>query len=157
MLNRGFLAPSPPADEPVTEDSPAVSDLTTLTPLHGRLSAIYAYSFFHLFNEAQQKQVAESFASLLSPQPGSVIFGCQFGMEREGERSETRSSGDVLHFYCHSPASWGRLWEQIFGPGKVRVESRLVDKSYIRQTLLRPGQRDDGRTYLFLEWAVIRI
>ncbi|KAF7367632.1 hypothetical protein MSAN_00826800 [Mycena sanguinolenta] len=75
-VDLAFLKPLPPlgAASQITDSPPSLSFLTTLTPLHGHISAIHVSSVFHLFFEAEQTQLAHSLAGLLSPLPGSLIF-----------------------------------------------------------------------------------
>ncbi|KAF8273973.1 hypothetical protein EI94DRAFT_1794631 [Lactarius quietus] len=81
---------------PFTTNSPPVttvpdlSILTSLNPLHGHISAIYASSFFHLFPEDAQPRVARALAGLLSPVPGSMIFGKQLGLPEAAILWKTR-------------------------------------------------------------------
>ena len=66
-----FLKESPLPTTVPSGPPPQLSELTTLTPLTGRLSAIHASSFFHLFPEDKQFEMAKRLASLLSPEAGS--------------------------------------------------------------------------------------
>ncbi|KAJ3932801.1 MAG: hypothetical protein NXY57DRAFT_1001464 [Lentinula lateritia] len=110
----------------------------SLNPLRGHLSAIHTSAFFHLFNKDEQLLIAKKLASLLSPLPGSVIFGSHRGAAtpQEGERNSTGTL-----FYRHSPESWKEMWERevFWGAGEdgggggdlIRVEAGLTldDKS----------------------------
>ena len=105
---------------------PELRSLTSLTPLQGRVSAIFACAFFHLFDEVKQLQAARQLSSLLSPLPGSAIFGAHSTMLVNGMR------GTSLGFevFCHSPESWKELWDGIvFEKGTISVEVgvKLVD------------------------------
>ena len=55
--------------------SPLVASVTTLTELRGHISAVHASSFFHLFDEEKQFDLAKRIGSLLDLRPGSIIFG----------------------------------------------------------------------------------
>ncbi|KAG9316774.1 hypothetical protein JVU11DRAFT_2837 [Chiua virens] len=81
-LDPAFLSPSASRVElPVDVD---VSTITTLNDLRGKVSAIWAASFFHLFSEKHQRQLAHALGSLLSPEKGSVIFGAHIALPNKG-------------------------------------------------------------------------
>ncbi|KAJ3828479.1 hypothetical protein F5878DRAFT_409002 [Lentinula raphanica] len=107
----------------------------SLNPLRGYLSAIHTSAFFHLFDQAEQILIAKKLASLLSPLPGSIIFGSQIGADvpMEGVRN-----GSGTLFYRHSPDSWKEMWEkEVFG-GKanmIRVEAGISRDSERRETI----------------------
>jgi len=101
---------------------PHLSTLSTLTPLHGRLTSIHASLLFHLFSREEQQQLAHLLGSLLLPQKGSVIFGHQLGSEEEG-------LGKQIGKWAHTPESWRAMMEQTFEnlgwKGGVDVEAEL--------------------------------
>ncbi|KAJ3716033.1 hypothetical protein C8R42DRAFT_588942 [Lentinula raphanica] len=107
----------------------------SLNPLRGYLSAIHTSAFFHLFDQAEQILIAKKLASILSPLPGSIIFGSQIGADvpMEGVRN-----GSGTLFYRHSPDSWKEMWEkEVFG-GKanmIRVEAGISRDSERRETI----------------------
>ena len=86
---------------------------------------IHTSSFFHLFSEEQQLELAQKMAGLLSPVPGSTIFGMHAGLAEKGFSKEgNRRTGGPL--FCHSPDSWKELWNGgIFKKGTVKVEATL--------------------------------
>ena len=121
------LAPSPIPTAAPTEPLPALSSLTTLTPLIGRLSAIHTSAFFHLFPEEKQLELARRVGALLSPEPGSVIFGVHGGLPTKGVRDRKNSHG--IYMFCHSPDSWRELWEtEVFAAGQVKVEAVVIER-----------------------------
>jgi len=124
-----FLEPHAPFYDAPQTGRPDLSSLTSLTPLQGHLSIIHASAFFHLFDEEQQFRLAKSVAGLLSPVPGSMIFGSHGGAERKGKRPENlqRKDGRTSRgMFCHSPESWQELWDgQVFEKGTVKVEAHL--------------------------------
>jgi hypothetical protein len=69
---------------------------------------ISAFSFFHLFDEVGQTELARKLGSLLSRKPGSSIYGAHRGRATAGRAEKTRI-GDI---YCHSPSSWTSLWQE---------------------------------------------
>ncbi|THG92561.1 hypothetical protein EW026_g8377, partial [Hermanssonia centrifuga] len=152
-FNSVFLAPAPVSTSLPDGPVPPLSSLTSLTPLIGRLSVIHASSFFHLFNEELQLQLAKRLGSLLSPEPGSFIFGSHAGLPEGGLRSlNLRGSARVVEMFCHSPESWKELWEkEVFGEGKVKVEAFLTEVQ--RQDL--PDMIIDKR-YIMV-WSATRL
>lgn len=148
------LAIVPPFTQsnPPSSSAPDLKTLTSLNPLHGHVSAIHASSFFHLFREAQQQHLAQALAGLLSPQPGSIIFGQHGALPVKGFRSPDGivKDGDM---FCHSPESWTELWDGgVFAKDIVKVETKLVQ-------IERP-EFDTGpvpRKHYMLTWSVTRI
>ncbi|KAL4254522.1 hypothetical protein ABKN59_003241 [Abortiporus biennis] len=88
---------------------PDISNLKSLNSLHGHISIIHASQFFHLFNEDQQTLLAHKLASLLSPEPGSIIFGVHGGQPVKGTFQFFRQRGHEGGMFCHSPESWIEL------------------------------------------------
>ncbi|KZT41365.1 hypothetical protein SISSUDRAFT_981979 [Sistotremastrum suecicum HHB10207 ss-3] len=128
VFDPAFIAPAKPAIDRLNGATPDLSTLASLTPLTHRISAIHASSFFHLFNEEQQHVVAEKLAALLSPEPGSVIFGSHMGAFQKGDRL----NGVGRAIFAHSEDSWKDLWDgDIFPKGKVEVSTSLkqVDRN----------------------------
>lgn len=153
IFDETFL-PSDPSKVETTTELPPLSTLTTLTPLIGRLSVIHSSSFFHLFSEEQQAQVGKKVASLLSAEPGSMIFGAHGGRPEKGFRHEipgTASTRGKLMF-CHCPESWVQLWEkEIFQEGQVRASAVL--KEMPRPELAHiPNAK-----FYWLIWSVTRL
>ena len=59
-----------------------------------------------------------------------MIFGNHYGLREEGVWTFDIRKGDSesqLRRYCHSPVSWTRMWEEIFGKGRVDVKVALRD------------------------------
>ena len=124
--------------------------LTSLKPLRGRVFAIYASSFFHIFDEEKQLQVARAFAGLLSPEPGSMIFGLHLGSPHKGL---TLSPGhDVLQMFCHSPESWIELWDGlVFEKGVVKVQTKLLQMEW------KEPDGSPSLVFATLVWSVTRL
>ena len=134
-----ILVSVPPFYDVPSTPIPSLSSLSSLTPLHGHISAIHTSSFFHLFSEERQLQLAQALASLLYPLPGSLILGIHLGLPERGNRP--RPSGSSM--FCHSPDSWRDLWDGIvFKKGTVDVQAKLKDVS--------------NDTYLLI-WSVTRL
>ncbi|KAF7791668.1 hypothetical protein EIP86_002691 [Pleurotus ostreatoroseus] len=126
VFNPAFLTTAPIPEAKPAGPPPALNNLTSLTPLNGHLSAIHASAFFHLFSEEKQLEVARLLAPLLSPEPGSIVFGGHLGATQYGVQEWKNSHG--IHMFCHSPESWKEVWEtKVFKPGQVRVDAFLVD------------------------------
>ncbi|KAF7367626.1 Methyltransferase ausD [Mycena sanguinolenta] len=148
-LDPSFLQPAAPltsATQLTDSPPPLLASLTSLTPLNSHLSVIHVSSLFHLLSEPEQAQLAHSLAGLLSPLPGSLIFGIHASRETTGLGPVDTSRTDGRKVFCHSPESWAVLWEGIFGEGmvKVEVESKKVEVRY-----------DSG--FSWLVWSVKRI
>ena len=149
IFDPSILEPIPSLNEAPKTPMPALSFLTSLNPLRGHVSIIHTSSFFHLFSEERQLQLARALAGLLSPEPGSILFGSHVGSAvKDFKRS---SSGRMM--FCHSPESWKELWVgQVFEQGMVEVE-----------VLLKHIDRTDFATFaetadnFILAWSVTRV
>jgi len=138
---------TPPKPSEALPPRPDFKSLTSLTPLQGHVSAIYASSFFHLFDGPGQLQVARQLASLLSPLPGSIIFGGHVGSLVK----ETIESHNHLKF-LHSPESWKDLWEgQVFEKGEIRVDTHLVEVAH------KSDEQADAEEVYWLAWSITRL
>ncbi|KAG2154062.1 hypothetical protein DEU56DRAFT_436109 [Suillus clintonianus] len=127
--------------------APAIdlSSLKSLNPLHGRISAINATRFFHLFTEEKQLHLAKALAGLLSAQPGSVICGNHVGSLEKGVVT-TLISGSEYRQFLHSPQTWTSLWDgEVFEKGTVKVETELVEVAVQEVQLL------------MMRWSVMRL
>ncbi|RPD58188.1 hypothetical protein L226DRAFT_511314 [Lentinus tigrinus ALCF2SS1-7] len=138
--------------------APTLSSLSSLNPLRGHVSAIHAGAFLHLFSEEQQTQVMRAFASLLSPEPGSMILGSQSGAREKGTHVVvTGRNGATVSQFAHSPESWKELVEgHIFKKGTVKVEAVLIEEQFKRH----PGHGRAGTqqpAYYTLAWSVTRL
>ncbi|KAJ7705587.1 hypothetical protein B0H17DRAFT_1156887 [Mycena rosella] len=124
-LDPGFLQPTAPAVSPPEAPAPPLASLMCLTPLRGHVAALHTSAVFHLFLEPEQLQLARAVASLISPVPGSVIFGSHIGRSTKSIRQKAFSREDNLRMFCHSPESWAEMWGKIFPAGTVQVEAQL--------------------------------
>lgn len=114
---------------------------------------IYAACIFHLFTEDQQTCLAEALACLLSPTPGSVIFGEHGGRPVKGLRYEPV---DGKSMFCHSPESWVELWNgTVFPKGEVKVEAKL--REVVRDDFATVAPKLKDVTFYFMDWSVTRI
>jgi len=121
----------------VNSESPSpLSNITTLSALVKRVSAIHASALFHLFPEDQQLSLARRLAALLIYQPGSIIFGQHNSLPVKGPREDMsvrvpNEPGKTTPMFCHSPESWEKLWtEDVFGDAsgtRVKVEANLKE------------------------------
>jgi hypothetical protein len=143
-----FTKSNPPPAAPAS-----LRDLTSLNPLQGHVSAIHASAFFHLFQEDGQLYLARALAALLSPEPGSMIFGSHIGLPQEGNLPVWGENQNNM--FCHSPDSWTELWDgEVFEKGTVRVDATLeeIRKEVIERVIGATGTR----SYL-LSWSVTRL
>ncbi|GBE78156.1 hypothetical protein BKA93DRAFT_733445 [Sparassis latifolia] len=147
-----FLTPVAPFYSPPDTPVPTLSSLKNLSPLVGHVSAIHGSLFFHLFDEPGQLQLARSLAGLLSPEPGSMIFGVHGGMPQKGQKKETVLPHERGSMFCHSPESWTELWDgQVFKKGSIKVETKLVELT--RDEMLP----SEGERFWMLYWSVTRL
>ncbi|KAF8150628.1 hypothetical protein B0H34DRAFT_665445 [Crassisporium funariophilum] len=154
------IAPRGPfiASDDITElkarPRPDLHGLTSLTPLQGMISAIHASSFFHLFQEDKQLELAKLVGSLLSPEPGSVIFGQHVSQAEKGFKS--REIG-TQYMFCHSPESWRELWEeQVFGGGgRVKVDAELITVE--RRDIIDGLDGMVTQKFQLINWCVTRL
>ena len=116
------IAPAPPTYSTPSTPRPILSTLTSLTPLQGHVSAIHISQFFHLFDKEQQIALARIAASLLSPEPGSMIFGRHASMEESGS---CYNSFRQTSMWCFGPSDWEKLWKEIFSEGEIEVEAKV--------------------------------
>jgi len=125
VFDPALVESGPPFYLPPENEAPALTSLTSLNPLKGHISVIHASAFFHLFNEEKQLQVAKILAGLLSPLPGSMIFGQHLGRPEKGVKTELFGKGG-RSIFCHSPRSWEAMWDgEVFEKGTVNVDERL--------------------------------
>lgn len=126
MFDTNLVEPVPPFDSPPSDPVPDLKTLTSLNPLHGHVSAIHTAAFFHLFDEADQLKAARALAGLLSPEPGSMIFGHHVASATSGIRSSPNPRG--IYVYDHSPETWKAMWDGVvFEKGKVEVWAMLKE------------------------------
>lgn len=128
-----FISPAPVVYAKPTTPVPMLPSLTSLAPLHGQVAAIHMSSFFHLFTEEKQRELAKRVGALLSPEPGSIIFGAHIGGKEKGDLVNSQSYRVVLHeanMFGHSPENWEALWDgDVFKKGSVKVEASLSKAS----------------------------
>ncbi|TFY65281.1 hypothetical protein EVJ58_g2062 [Rhodofomes roseus] len=160
-----FLQSGPVLDSPPATPAPALTSLKTLTPLNGHVSVIHASSFFHLFTEEKQLELARKLAGLLSPVPGSMIFGMHAGLPEKGLWTERSAMRNGQQMFCHSPESWRGLWDgNVFAKGKVKVQVALKEARELIQMDAVKWANEAKRvelpeiaTYRMLLWSVTRL
>ncbi|KIK76682.1 hypothetical protein PAXRUDRAFT_835266 [Paxillus rubicundulus Ve08.2h10] len=122
---------------------PDLKTLTSLNPLHGRISAIHASNFFHLFGESTQLHLARALAGLLSPVPGSIICGGNRALPEKGRTTESLIGTSM---FCHCPQTWAEMWDGVVFPkGSVEVEAHLVEMDML------------GHKNWYMMWSVKRL
>ena len=153
VFDPAFLAAQPPPSAPLPHNPPALDAITSLNPLRGHVAAVYMGKFLHIFDEAGQARLARALAGLLSPEPGSILFGVQGALPVRGPFKPGTSDWTM---FCHSPESLGALFEEAFGgKGKIRFESRMITEpggpTYFDTW---PGNE---RPFVCQEWSVTRL
>ncbi|KAF9496846.1 hypothetical protein BDN71DRAFT_1388875, partial [Pleurotus eryngii] len=126
LFDSAHLAPREPFYQPPSTAVLDIQSLTSLTPLRGHISAIHVSAFFSLFGKDQQQQACKAITSLLSPEPGSTIFGSHIALPNKGFRQRPNTNSDTQMF-CHDSNSWKELWGQIFEKGSVDAEAQVVE------------------------------
>jgi len=147
FLKVGQIATKDNGGQPAVYPKLASLDLgNSLNPLAGQLSVIHASYFFHLFDEEQQVLIARKLATLLSPEAGSIILGCQAGWTTKGYQTPTVHGVPITSF-CHSPESWKELWEKVvFKEGEVACDAYVTKKLGEREIPVH-----------LLVWKVVRV
>ena len=144
-----FLSIAKPVYDAPATPPPDLASLTTLNQLRGHVSAISICAVFHCFDtEEAQIHLARAIASLLSPQPGSMIIGFQAARpENEaGTVIQETSDGKELRMFYFSPSRWTELWDGgIFEKGTVKVEAKLAPYTF------------RGNNIDYLVWCVTRL
>lgn len=125
IFDKDFIDPSAPLyGEPLSSNIGELSNLKSLRSLRGLVSVVHAAAFFHLFEEEKQLQAARALASLLSPEPGSVVFGSHIATPEP--KAFVNMRGEKV--FCHFPDSWKELWDgRVFEKGSIVVEVKLTD------------------------------
>jgi len=142
-----ILAVAPPSTRTTGTPSPDLNNLTSLNPLHGRVSAIHVTAFFHLFKEDEQLHMARALAGLLSPEPSSVILGVHTGAREKVVVNQVFRNVEV-DMFAHSPESWIAMWDgEIFEKGMVKVEAEFRE-------VIGGGSSE---RYPLLFWSVTRL
>ncbi|KLO20710.1 hypothetical protein SCHPADRAFT_897967 [Schizopora paradoxa] len=152
-----LIAPHEPFYESPLTPRPVLSTLTSLTPLQGHVSAIHVAAFFHLFDKEEQITAARALASLLSPVPGSFIFGGHGTQPKSGAGTFKNFRGKDVH--CFSPEDWASLWDgEIFKKGTVEVKYEMLNLKEIFKNsdkVIEQSSLSWGGTYLM--WSVTRL
>ncbi|KAJ7274548.1 hypothetical protein B0H12DRAFT_1199786 [Mycena haematopus] len=145
IFDPDFLTLQPPMTEAPQSSAPNLHSLSSLEGLQGHLSAIHSASLFHLFSEINQLQLARKLAGLLSPRPGSIIFGCHGAQPTKGHVLGSRGK----YMFCHSPATWRDMWDgNIFEHGSVEIATHMKNVGKI----LNPTT-----DFYMLFWSVKRL
>lgn len=149
------LVPLFTADSPPVTTAPDLRTLTSLNPLRGHVSAIYTSSLFHLFSEDAQVRLARALAGLLSPEPGSMIFGKQIGLPESGHASEWEVSSTRRGLFCYTSRSWSELWDgEVFPKGTVKVLAFVTEIP--RDEVAKTFPEAKNSVHL-LVWSVTRL
>lgn len=119
-----------------------------LAELHGKVTIIYAASFFHLFSWIQQLYIGKRLASFLKPgTTNALIFGRQVGTTKGGVFTTSGSS-----VYLHDQASFQRLWTEIGTLTKTRWSVSMEPTGEPISPL--PGYSEDARPVNFTVYQV---
>ena len=139
-------------------DPPTLSNLTSLNPLAGRVSAIYVSAVFHLFPAEGQSRLARALAGLLSPLPGSMISGSHNaapdGQEGVSDVLQSADGSEAITQFRHSPSTWKALWDgEVFEKGTVKVDTELD----VWKSEGMAGGSVAALEFYVLRWSVTRL
>ncbi|KAF9465289.1 hypothetical protein BDZ94DRAFT_1214767 [Collybia nuda] len=151
VFDSAFISPRAPFYDDPENHCPPLASLTSLTPIQGHISAIYATHFFHLFDFTKQLELAHRIASLLSPIPGSIAFGMHIGLPEKGWRYEVAANADKTPYkmFYHSPESWTEMWDgEVFKKGSVKVDA-IIKKVELSEL--------GSHEFFFLLWSITRL
>lgn len=141
------IVPPFTAKFPPITTAPDLSTLVSLNPLCGHVSAIFVSSFFHLFPGDAQLRAARAVAGLLSPAPGSMIFGKQIGLPEDYKVSSASRQ-------FRTPQSWSELWDgEVFPKGTVRVLAFVTEVPKDEVSKILP----EAKFLYMLTWSVTRL
>jgi len=132
------------------------TEKNSLAPYKGKFKYIHASSLFHLFSEEDQKKAAEHLAVLLSPMPGSMIFGSHAGRLEKGLRTEAPPPAPGIignQMFCHSPSSWTDMWKAVIPGDKIRIVAELAELSKENSAHIS----STNTVFYRLEWSVTRM
>ena len=151
LLDPSFLEPASPVYTAPPTPAPELAAIRPLNELRGHVSAMTVCAIFHVFKtEELQLTLARALASLLSPEPGSMIMGRHSGLPEKGVYESP-----VFPMFCHSPESWEEMWDGVvFEKGRIKVETRLVEK---QRKMMMPDGVLGQKPMFILEWAVTRV
>ena len=116
-------------------------------PFKGRVSAIHAGSFFHLFNDDQQIELLKRCAKLLSEGKGSIIIGRQLG-----SKDPRNLRGDT--FYVHSPQSWETVCKEVFQGTAIKYRAELVSFIKDLEPQVSPKYQEIASAWTITEYLI---
>lgn len=138
-----------------TGPSPPLRSLTSLVPLHSRVSVLHASSVFHLFPPEKQQRLAHIFASLLSPSSGSIIVGKQ--MSTESGIKEWDFGNAVGYAWLYSVSAWKDLWMGDNGPFKPEEVDAQVSEAPLPVNVGNAAVGKSIPILTFMEWSLKRV
>ncbi|KAF8962732.1 hypothetical protein BDZ97DRAFT_1920299 [Flammula alnicola] len=149
-----IVPPAPIASSPLP-------DLTCLTPLLGKISAIHASSFFHLFSEEQHMIFGQHGAAQVKGTLHATMAGVGATTNENGGNPPVAKT---LSMFCHSPESWRKMWvEEVFGghADRVKVDADLVlvENKDMAKLPVVDGAKEgtQNQLYWLMNWTVTRM
>lgn len=95
-----------------------------LKELNGQVDIIHAAAFFHLFDYAEQKQIAHRVVKLLKPQKDSLLLGRQVGNVTAGSFQHRTNKGSTM--YRHNDQSLKKMWDEVGKEvGGIKFETKV--------------------------------
>jgi len=88
---------------------------TRVDDLKGKVTLLYTGAVFHLFEEHEQRLLAEKINSLFAKTGEVVAFGTHRGHKVAGRLTGSSGSWMGLKAFAHDPQSWKRMWTEVLG------------------------------------------
>ena len=104
-----------------------VFDSKYLEEYKGKIDIIHTSSFFHLFELEDQQKLVRRLLQLISPKPGTLIFGRSVGNTIQHVYKHPFRTGQVL--YQHSEESFRKMFEGVGGGDGWHIKVRLKTRS----------------------------
>ncbi|KAK5113617.1 hypothetical protein LTR85_010846 [Meristemomyces frigidus] len=123
-----------------------------LKELEGKIDIIDASSFFHLFDLADQKQIARSVIKLMTPREDSLVVGRQVGNLQAAEYPKRNGQGSR---YRHSIESWREMWSEV--GGEVGVQFDVQGSTRPAQGVRETTDRPEDSSAVMMEFSVRRL
>lgn len=106
-----------------------------LISLYGDIDILYAGSFLHLFDYAQQVEVCKQIVKLLKDKKGSMLLGRQMGNLEAGEKARETNKASTM--FRHNGDSFAKMWDEVgeLTGTKWKVETEMTHpgESYMKE------------------------
>jgi hypothetical protein len=107
--------------------------------------------FFSLFTREDQLIAARALSSLLSPEPGSFIFGCNYAHVNAQSGTMATPRGGMV--FWQSPRTWREMWDgEVFEKGTIDVFTDIQE--FPESANMKQMERE--RKMYVMDWCVKR-